>query len=60
MATTPKPRLYTISHVARLLGVHPTSVRDLIAEGRVRSVRFGPPGWHRIPAEEVERLISGA
>ena len=53
------PRLYTVSQVARLLGVSRSHVLELIAECRLRSVRFGPHGWHRIPVEEVERLIAG-
>ena len=52
-------RLLRISEVARLLGVRPARVRELIATGQLRSVRFGVNGWHRVPADEVERLIAG-
>jgi excisionase family DNA binding protein len=52
-------RLLTVSAVARMLGVHPSRVRALIADGELRSVRLGSRGWHRIPIREVERLIAG-
>ena len=52
-------RLYRVSEVARLLGVSPARVRELVASGELRSVRLGTQGWHRVPADEVERLIRG-
>ncbi len=58
MPTAIVPRLFTVSECAELLGVHPCSVRELIRDGRIRSVRFGPHGWHRIPSEELERLLA--
>lgn len=57
--TTPGRRLYTAAEVARILGVTLQSVRQLVTDGQLRSIRFGPYGWHRIPVEEVERLIAG-
>jgi excisionase family DNA binding protein len=59
MTTTYQPRLVTVSTVARMLGLHPKSVRKLIAEGQLRSIRVGPAGWYRIPIDDVERLIAG-
>lgn len=59
METVPKPRLYTLTQVSRMLGLHRTTVLELVAEGRLRSVRFGPRGWHRFAVEDVERLIAG-
>jgi excisionase family DNA binding protein len=56
VTTVSLPRLYTIAQVSEALGVSKGYVRALIADGRVRSVRFGASGWHRIPQEEVERL----
>jgi excisionase family DNA binding protein len=52
-------RLLRLSEVARILGVSSGRVRELVAEGHLRSVRLGPQGWHRVPADEVERLIRG-
>jgi excisionase family DNA binding protein len=54
------PRLYRAKEVARLLGVSPEYVRELVACGRLRSVRLGDHGWHRFRAEDVERLIAGS
>jgi excisionase family DNA binding protein len=61
MSVATAPRLYRVKEVARILGVTPSSVRELVASGQLRSVRLGSDGagWHRIPAEEVERLIAG-
>jgi excisionase family DNA binding protein len=62
MSVAVEPRLYRASEVARILGVAPGRVRELIARGKIRSLRLGAnegQGWHRIPAEEVERLIAG-
>ena len=52
------PRLFTVSECAEVLGLHRASVLELIHDGRLRSVRFGPNGWHRVPIEEVDRLLS--
>jgi excisionase family DNA binding protein len=51
------PRLYLVSEVAEMLRVSPKWVMHLVETGRLRSVRLGERGWHRIPAEDVERLI---
>lgn len=59
MTTTSTVRLLTASEAARILRCSPLRVRELVAEGRLRSVRLTPQGRHRIPAEEVERLIDG-
>jgi excisionase family DNA binding protein len=52
-------RLYRAREVARLLGVHPSRVRELAASGELPSVRLGAQGWHRFRPEDVERLIAG-
>lgn len=59
MTVTVEPRLYRAKEAAQILGVHPRRVRELDASGQLRSVRLDGTGWHRIPAEEVERLIAG-
>jgi excisionase family DNA binding protein len=53
------PRLLRAKEVARLLGVTPWRVRELVASGDLPSVRLGEHGWHRFRLEDVERLISG-
>jgi excisionase family DNA binding protein len=59
MTIATAPRLYRASEVARLLGVSPARVRELVAEGALPSVRLGGQGWHRFRAKDVERLIAG-
>jgi excisionase family DNA binding protein len=59
MPLTVAPRLYRLSEVATILGVSADRVRELVRDGDLPSVRLGGQGWHRIPAEAVERLIAG-
>lgn len=59
MATIAPPRLLRAKEVARILGVDPGRVRELVATGDLPSVRLGAQGWHRFRLEDVERLISG-
>jgi excisionase family DNA binding protein len=59
MTIATAPRLYRASEVARLLGVSPERVRELVTTGELKSVRLGENGWHRFRAEDVERLIRG-
>jgi excisionase family DNA binding protein len=51
-------QLLRMSEVAKVLGVSTFTVRNLVTSGRLRSVRIGDRGWHRIRAEDVEQLIS--
>jgi excisionase family DNA binding protein len=59
MTIATEPRLYRASEVARILGVTPERVRELVASGDLPSIRLGGQGWHRFRAEDVERLIAG-
>jgi excisionase family DNA binding protein len=59
MVTTAPPRLLRAKEVAHILGVDPSRVRELVANGDLPSVRLGAHGWHRFRLEDVERLISG-
>jgi excisionase family DNA binding protein len=59
MAVATAPRLYRASEVARILGVTPSRVRELVTTGQLRSIRLDGTGWHRFRAEDVERLIAG-
>ena len=52
-------RLLRLSEVAQILGTSRNSVRQLIADGELRTVRFGSAGWHRIRREDVEAFIRG-
>ena len=53
------PRLLRAKEVARILGVRPQRVRELVQEGRLRSLRLCEAGWHHFDPRDVERLISG-
>jgi excisionase family DNA binding protein len=59
MTIATEPRLYRASEVARILGVTPERVRELVTSGDLPSIRLGGQGWHRFRAEDVERLIAG-
>jgi len=52
-------RLLRLSEVAAMLGISLDRARELVASGEIRSVRLGGGGWHRVPVEEVDRLIRG-
>ena len=59
MPTIATSRLLRAKEVARILGVTPSSVRELVARGELASVRLGSQGWHRFRIEDVEALIDG-
>lgn len=40
-AGEPAARLYGVSQVARMLGVHPETIRRLIHDGRLDAIRVG-------------------
>lgn len=51
-----RPVVYTTTEVAELLGVSTTTVRNLIADGRLWTVPLGASRTVRIPAIAVESL----
>jgi excisionase family DNA binding protein len=59
MPTITPSRLLRAKEVARILGVDPSRVRELVASGDLPSIRLGAQGWHRFRLEDVERLIAG-
>ena len=59
METETSARLLRAREVARMLGVDPKRVRELVASGDLPSVRLGGQGWHRFRLEDIERLIAG-
>ena len=59
MTTTAPARLLRATEVARMLGVSPWRVRELVASGDLVSVRLGAHGWHLFRLEDVEQLIAG-
>ena len=53
-----KDRLLTVDEVARILAVHPKSVRRMLAEGRLEGVH-PRPGSVRVRLSDVSRVIAG-
>ena len=58
MSTIAPQRLLRAKEVARILSVNPSTVRALVANGDLPSVRLGGSGWHRFRPEDVARLIA--
>lgn len=59
MSTVAPARLLSAKEVGRILGVTPTRVRQLVANGDLPSVRLAAQGHHRFRLADVERLIAG-
>lgn len=51
--------LHTTSEAARLLSVHPVTIRRWIEAGHVKAVTL-PTGHFRIPQAEIDRLLGEA
>jgi len=49
--------MLTISEVARLLHVHPNTLRRWSGEGRIASYRITPRGDRRFRQEDVEEFL---
>ena len=50
--------MLTVSEVARLLHVHPNTVRKWQKQGLLRAYRLGRRGDRRFPLPEVERFLN--
>jgi excisionase family DNA binding protein len=55
---TVSSRLLTVKEVAAILGTSEVYVRQLAREGKLRSVRLSPEGYHRFAPQELERFIA--
>jgi excisionase family DNA binding protein len=53
-----KPTFYTVEELAAMLKVSEQTIRLWIRRGRLQSFKIGR--GHRIPAEEVRRLIEAS
>ncbi len=51
--------MLTVSEVARLLNVHPNSVRRWANEGLLRAYRVGRRGDRRFRPEDVAKFLEG-
>ena len=55
--TTDSVELLTTAQVAKVMQVHPETVRRLIKSGELRAVQLKALGNYRIPRSELDRLI---
>ncbi|MCZ6789862.1 MAG: helix-turn-helix domain-containing protein [Chloroflexi bacterium] len=53
-------RLLTLREVARILRVHPNSVRRWADGGLIRSIRIGVRGDRRFMAEDVDSYLESS
>ena len=58
MKTKLLPELLTLSEAARVLKVHPNTLRKWDKKGILKAVRFGQRGDRRYKKEDIEKLIS--
>ena len=61
MSATPEHQIVisrplTVAEFAEIFRYHPESVRRAIRQGRIKTIHVGRQ--HRIPAKEVERILS--
>jgi len=54
-----KDKLYTISEVSHILGVHIDTIRMWDRQGKIKCVRVGDTGWRRFKESEIMRVIGG-
>jgi excisionase family DNA binding protein len=60
MLTEAHRELLTVKETAQLLGLHPMTVRKMIAQGRLPALQLGGPGTSvRVPADELEQWLYG-
>jgi molybdopterin-binding protein len=50
------PKLYTVRHVCKVLGVSYPALKQWIYKGKIRTLKT-PGGHHRIPETEIHRLL---
>lgn len=51
-------RFLTVEDVAKEVGVHPQTVRRWLREGRIEGTLITRAAGYRIPAKEVERVLT--
>jgi molybdopterin-binding protein len=56
LKTEPYPKLHTVRHVCKVLGVSYPALKQWIYKGKIRTVKT-PGGHHRIPEAEIHRLL---
>ena len=58
-ASTGTARLVPTTEAAKVLGVHPDTVRRAARAGLIRPVRLGRRGNLRFRLEDIERIVAG-
>lgn len=58
--TAPLTRYYSVADVARMLSVHPVTVRRWIYTGKLHAVKLGDTGENRISESEILRFLTPA
>ncbi len=58
MATARMSGMLTVTEVARLLHVHPNTLRRWSNKGRIRAYRITPRGDRRFEREEIARFLA--
>jgi excisionase family DNA binding protein len=53
-----KDGMLTLNEVARLLHVHPNTLRRWCKDGRIQSYRIAPRGDRRFKQEEIARFLA--
>jgi excisionase family DNA binding protein len=48
---------YTVEDVARMLAVHPETVRNWIKSGQLRAIKLGGPAGYRISPTAYEQFL---
>lgn len=53
-----KKDFYSINEFAKLLGVHPNTIRRCVKKGRISALKIGSEfrPLYRIPASEIDRI----
>jgi excisionase family DNA binding protein len=58
MASEQMDDMLTVREVARLLHVHPNTLRRWSNKGRIRAYRISPRGDRRFKREEIARFLA--
>ena len=58
MTTKSLPELLTLSEAARVLKVHPNTLRKWDKKGILKAVRFGQRGDRRYKKEDILKLVN--
>jgi excisionase family DNA binding protein len=53
----PNEALHTVEDVARLLGVHPETVRNWIKSGELRAIKLGGAAGYRISDSALQEFL---